>query len=157
MKDPDRIDVIRYQVKYGPAAVRMWRDSKADALGIPEPHSFDSHLAFLNEALVRDSRVYLVVLRNSDKVVGLMATDCEYVNQLYVHREYQRLGIGSRLLERAKAESNGWLRLYTFEVNRGAQAFYDRHGFRVIGRGNDNEEGLPDILYEWRGSAFNAG
>ncbi len=41
------------------------------------------------------------------------------------------------------------LTLYTFEVNENAQRFYEKHGFKVIGKGHENEENLPDIQYEW--------
>lgn len=34
-------------------------------------------------------------------------------------------------------------------MNKQAQAFYEKHGFQIIGRGHENEEGLPDLLYEW--------
>ena len=48
------------------------------------------------------------------------------------------------------------LSLYTFQVNDGARRFYERHGFVVaaLGDGSDNEEGQPDIRYEWRPADF---
>ena len=77
------------------------------------------------------------------------------VNVGYVRSllDFQRQGIGSRLLALAKELSRGKLQLHTFEINLGARAFYEKHGFRVIGQGNDNEEGFPDLLYEWRDTA----
>ncbi len=39
--------------------------------------------------------------------------------------------------------------MYTFEVNKIAQGFYEKNGFKIIGRGYENEEKLPDIQYEW--------
>lgn len=147
------IELVEYQQKYAEATVRMWRDSKARAIGVEERHSFDEQLDFLNQRLSTENRVYLALVEDSEKVVGLMATDSERVNQLYIHTEYQQMGIGSRLLYLAKETSSGRLRLYTFEVNLGARAFYEKHGFRIIGHGNDNEEGLPDILYEWGGQS----
>ena len=143
------IELVEYEEKYAEAAVRMWRDSKKRALGVAELHSFGEHLDFLKRILARDTRIHLALLRESKQVVGLIATGHDHINQLYVHVEFQRMGIGSRLLALAKEKSAGKLRLYTFEVNRGARAFYEKHGFTVIARGNENEEGLPDILYEW--------
>jgi ribosomal protein S18 acetylase RimI-like enzyme len=37
----------------------------------------------------------------------------------------------------------------TSENNRNTQRFYEKNGFKAIGRGNDNEEKLKDIKYEW--------
>ena len=149
MNNPENIEIVAYQEKYAEDAVRMWRSSKERAIGIKESHSFEAHLIFLKEILITNNAVYLALQQNNDNVVGLMATDGEYINQLYIHNEYQRLGIGSEFLALAKTKSCGKFQLLTFEVNQGAQAFYERHGFRNKGRGSDNEEGLPDILYEW--------
>jgi len=41
------------------------------------------------------------------------------------------------------------LELYTFARNEGARRFYERHGFRAIAFGQENEENEPDVLYEW--------
>ena len=143
------IEFIEYHERYATDAVKMWRDSKEHALGVKDIHTYEDHLNFVQNILVRENTVQLAVSVENDWVVGLLATDGEYVNQLYIHNDFQRYGIGSRFLEFAKAQSSGTLRLYTFEVNKGAQAFYEKHGFREVSRGSDNEEQLRDILYEW--------
>jgi ribosomal protein S18 acetylase RimI-like enzyme len=40
-------------------------------------------------------------------------------------------------------------RLFTFEANKNAQRFYERHGFKVVARGFEKEWQLADIEYEW--------
>ena len=150
MTDAGGIEVICFDESYAVAAVDMWRDSKQRAIGIPENHSFNEQLLFLTESLVSNNSVYLSIDRDKGLPVGLLATDGDFLNQLYVHVDYQRKGIGSSLLDLAKQKSNGRLRLYTFECNRGAQRFYEKHGFQLLGGGSDNEEGLPDLLFEWR-------
>jgi Uma2 family endonuclease len=47
-------------------------------------------------------------------------------------------------------EGNRELRLWTFQRNAAARAFYQAHGF-VAQRmtGGDNEEREPDVLYRW--------
>jgi len=76
----------------------------------------------------------------------------DVMDQLYVCPQAQRRGIGTRLLEHAK-RGRGRLRLYTFQSNDPAREFYETHGFTAIafGDGTTNEEGAPDVLYEWRG------
>ena len=149
--ESDKVTLITYDSKYAVDAVAMWRDSKERALGVREIHSFESHVDFLNQILNEENTVYLAIRRNRESVVGLMATDGVYINQLYIHIDYQRMGIGERFLRLAKTESSGRLRLRTFDINSGARTFYEKHGFEIIGHGCDNEENLPDILYEWRG------
>ena len=60
-------------------------------------------------------------------------------------------GIGSALLERAKARMPGGFRLWVFQANTGARRFYERNGLRVVRLtdGSENEEETPDALYEW--------
>jgi len=143
------IKIIDYDDKYALDAVKMWRDSKEQALGIKDVHSFDDHLGFLRTKLIKENKVYLAIDERTDNVVGIMAINGIQLNQLYIHVGYQRMGIGSRLLQMAKELSPRKLQLFTFVVNKGAQAFYQKHGFTIIGRGYENEENLPDLRYEW--------
>ena len=128
----------------------MWRESKEQALGIKEVHSVEDHLHFLTEILPQEYCIYFAINRKNNEVVGLIACNESFVSQLYVHIDFQNKGVGTLLLQIAKNASSGSLQLRTFQSNPGAQAFYERHGFEVVGSGCDNEEQLPDLLYEWQ-------
>lgn len=56
------------------------------------------------------------------------------IRMLLLVPEYQRQGIGTRLLnnviQSAKAQSKS-IKLYVFKRNLSARAFYERHGFRI--------------------------
>jgi ribosomal protein S18 acetylase RimI-like enzyme len=143
------IEIIAYDDRYARAAVKMWRDSKQEALKQKDIHSFNNHLNFLQSVLIKENKVFLAVDKPSETVVGLLAINGSRLNQLYIHNDYQKTGIGSRLLNLAKELSPGKLELFTFEVNNNARAFYEKHGFKIVGRGFENEENLPDIKYEW--------
>jgi ribosomal protein S18 acetylase RimI-like enzyme len=86
------------------------------------------------------------------RIVALIVLRGDSIDQLYVHPKAQRCGIGTRLLEHAKRQ-RARLRLSTFEANEAARAFYEKHGFTAIafGDGTGNEEGAPDVLYQWNG------
>ncbi|MFB3161596.1 GNAT family N-acetyltransferase [Neobacillus sp. 179-J 1A1 HS] len=143
-----KVKIIKYQPNYAKQTVEMWRNSKEAALGQKEIHSFDSHVDFLNQILAKQYQVDLVLM--DEMVVGMIAYNEGEISQLYIHIDFQGNGIGQTLLARAKEQSAGRLILYTFEVNKKAQRFYEKHGFMIIGRGYENEEDLPDILYEWK-------
>ncbi|MET3728103.1 ribosomal protein S18 acetylase RimI-like enzyme [Fictibacillus halophilus] len=142
------VNIITYLAEFAEQTVKMWRDSKFEAIGVKESHSFESHVYFLNNILTKEFVVELAMV--DAKVVGMIAYNQTEISQLYVHRGYQKAGIGNALLQRAKDHSSGRIALYTFEVNKKAQRFYEKNGFKIIGRGHENEENLPDIQYEWR-------
>ena len=120
----------------------------------PLAHSDDAVREWIRRTLIPAGRTTLATV--DDRVVGLLAlserSGSGWIDQLYLLPEWVRCGIGSRLVERARNELAPPIRLYTFQCNRPARRFYERHGFEAIafGDGSCNEEGCPDILYEWR-------
>nr|WP_139378430.1 GNAT family N-acetyltransferase [Mesobacillus jeotgali] len=125
----------------------MWRNSKEQAIGQKEKHSFENHIHFLNHLLPEQFQIDIAL--SEDEVVGLIAYSNNEISQLYIHIDYQGCGIGQILLDRAKKQSCGRLTLFTFEINEKAHRFYEKNGFTIVGRGHENEEDLPDIEYEW--------
>jgi len=130
------------------AVTRLWRESMQAAIGIPPVHSFDSHQYFLSHILPTDHEIRVAFI--NEEPVGFIAFNAKFVSQLYIKIGYQGKGIGKQLLHLAKDSAIDGLQLRTFEVNEGAQRFYERHGFVCIGGDDQNEEGLMDRLYEWK-------
>lgn len=143
----NNIKIIQYNSAYAEDTVRMWRESKERAISQKEIHSFEDHVFFLNNILNRENEIYIAT--DNNKVIGIIAFNGNEINQLYIHNDYQGKGLGKKLLDMAKINSKGRLTLYTFEVNHKAQQFYEKNGFKIIGRGHENEENLDDIKYEW--------
>jgi len=143
----NNIEIIEYDPVYAEDTVSMWRQSKEKAIGQKDIHPFEDHVFFLNNILNKDNKIYIAV--DDKKVVGILAFNDYELNQLYIHVDYQGKGLGKRFLALAKENSKGRLELYTFEVNHKAQQFYERNGFKIIGRGYENEENMDDIKYEW--------
>jgi ribosomal protein S18 acetylase RimI-like enzyme len=75
----------------------------------------------------------------------------EVLEKLYVDPEAQSRGIGTALLDQAKALRPDGLHLWVFQKNTEAIRFYERHGFKLVkptdGAGNMERE--PDALYSW--------
>ena len=89
------ITIIEYDPSYAIQTVKMWRESKEQAIGKQEIHSFDDHVFFLNHILVKNNKVYLAIEASGEHVVGILACNENWVNQLYVHTIYQGRGIGN--------------------------------------------------------------
>jgi GNAT superfamily N-acetyltransferase len=94
----------------------------------------------------------IVVADCGGGVAGFISpSDDHCVTGFYVDNEMRGKGCGRALLDHAKEKHPDGLWLWTFQANSGAQRFYAREGFRELRRTNgDNEERLPDILFEWR-------
>jgi GNAT superfamily N-acetyltransferase len=87
-------------------------------------------------------------------VIALLVLDEDWVDQLYVAPDWTSRGVGSRLLEMAKQCRPMGLQLWTFQANAGARRFYERNGFVATATTDcDNEEGAPDVLYQWNAGA----
>ena len=145
---PTSLSIADYVPEHRDELVRMWRASFEQAVGIVDPHPITEQIEYFESTVLPSNRVR-VVLETGDHVIGFMASSPQIIAQLYVDVAHQRRGIGASLLELAKIESTGRLRLFTFARNHTAQAFYCKHGFREIARGFEPEWGLEDVQYEW--------
>jgi ribosomal protein S18 acetylase RimI-like enzyme len=135
----------------GPEIATLYLAARADALPyLRRVHSDAAVKAWITSVLLRDCETW--VARLDDRIVGFMALNGPELDQLYVLPKHYRCGIGSRLLQKAKERRPEGLRLFTFQRNASARAFYDGHGFCVIDMndGARNEENEPDIHYAWR-------
>ncbi|MEX0427495.1 N-acetyltransferase family protein [Nocardioides sp. DS6] len=109
-----------------------------------------------------DHRHFAEVLADGDRetwvaevdgtVVAFVVLTPTWVNDLFVHPDQQRAGLGSALLAVVKSLCPDGFGLWVFESNTPARAFYARHGLVEMERtdGADNEERAPDIRMEWR-------
>jgi chorismate mutase/GNAT superfamily N-acetyltransferase len=89
--------------------------------------------------------------------VGYAALSAEgehWLDDLYVAPGFTGVGIGSALLELAKAVRPEGFALWVFASNEGARRFYRRHGLLELEEtdGSGNEERAPDLRMVWPGS-----
>jgi len=125
-----------------------------DATAMPLPvHPPETFLAFFSEILRGDAQVWVAESPVTASVVGFVVLQDDWVHSLYVHPQHTGHGVGSTLLDLAKVQRPAGLRLYVFESNLRARAFYERHGLVAVGRsdGTMNEEREPDLTMLWPG------
>lgn len=85
-------------------------------------------------------------------LTAVLALDDDGIDWLYVEPAAQSTGIGSALIEHAKALRPTGLGLWVFVSNTRARRFYEHRGFTIVGgTDGDNEEGAPDLRYRWPG------
>lgn len=136
----------------GDAIADVYLASRADALPyLRRVHTDDQVRSWIGRVVASRPGTWVAVL--GDRIVGFLSLEGEDLDQLYLAPGFYRCGIGTRLLDKAKALSPSGLHLYTFQRNSRARAFYEAHGFTVfdLNDGSRNEERQPDVQYEWNG------
>lgn len=128
----------------------MLRARKAAVPAIPPlVHDDDDVRRWTRESLLTSREVWLAD-DDDGIVVGVLALEGDWVDQLYLEPTHTGRGIGTLLLDHAKARRPDGLDLWAFQSNTGARRFYERHGFVAVGMTDgDNEEGEPDVHYRW--------
>jgi len=113
---------------------------------MPVLHTPKQDLFFIRDIVLPNQQVTVAIA--GEWIVGFIAVNGDWVEQLHLDPGWTGQGIGSRLLAQATAGMRS-IKLYCFQSNAGARRFYERHGFRAeaFGDGSTNEEGLPDIVY----------
>jgi GNAT superfamily N-acetyltransferase len=120
---------------------------------LPELHTDDETRAWVAEVVLPHQEVW--VAEADGRVVGVASLAGDSLEQLYILPGYQGIGIGSALFEKAKALRPEGFTFYAFQRNARARAFYERRGCVAIafGDGSGNEEGEPDVFYQWTPAA----
>lgn len=115
----------------------------------PPVHTVEEDRAWLADQLEGDREAW--VAEREGRVVALLLLEGAWLHSLYVDPAHQNAGIGSVLVDLAKALRPGGLQLWAFQSNTGARRLYARHGFVEVEEtdGRDNEERAPDVRMEW--------
>jgi putative acetyltransferase len=114
----------------------------------------DEHIPLVAGVIGRHDELWLA--EEEGRIVGFLAIEhstnlgAPVLERLYVEPADQSRGVGSALLDQAKA-LRPQLYLWVFQKNTGAIRFYERHGFHLVKLtdGAENMEREPDALYAW--------
>ncbi|TGZ18741.1 histone acetyltransferase [Streptomyces sp. S816] len=134
------------------AAADVWLRSFAAALPtVVRPRTEDDVRDYFRDIVV-PSRETWVAEEDGGRIIGVMVLDGQLLSQLYLEPERRGRGLGDRFVALAKERSPDGLTLWTFQVNKPAHRFYERHGFLAAEStdGSGNEEREPDVRYVWR-------
>jgi GNAT superfamily N-acetyltransferase len=142
----------RHDRRAGPddaeAVVRINRESRAEVMPwLPVLHTEEEDLNWFRGTLAGEAYVF----EEGGAVLGYAILRGDELHDLYVAPESQRRGVGSALFARVQEARPTGFHFWAFRDNTRARRFYDARGCRLIGATDgDNEEGMPDVQYEWR-------
>src|SRR6185503_8594992 len=111
-------------------------------------HTLAEARDFFRDHVVDRCRVW--VAERSGQLCGVLALEAPWIRQLAVFPEAQRQGIGTLLLRSAREASPDELRLFTFQRNAAARAFYAKLGFSPVALGiSPAPECEPNVELRW--------
>ena len=145
----DKVSLRKLELVDMPAAAAVHRASFNERLPtLAGLHTPEEDVGFWSAVVFKDCQVWGA--EEGGRLVGVIAFLEDWIDQLYVLPEAQGRGIGCRLLDIAKSTYPA-LSLWTFQRNKPARRFYEKHGFFVVDEsdGAGNEEKEPDVLYKW--------
>jgi ribosomal protein S18 acetylase RimI-like enzyme len=134
------------------AVTILWRISREKSLPDfqqEKGHFFYEDRDYFQNHVLKENRIWVVDVDN--RPVAFMAMNKDFVDQLYIHPNYWRQGIGNALLNVAREQSPEHVWLYTLQINVNARAFYEKNGFVAEKFGiSPPPESEPDVEYHWR-------
>jgi ribosomal protein S18 acetylase RimI-like enzyme len=143
----------RYRPADFDAVTVLWRISREKSLpqlfNNDKSHFFYEDQDYFRDRILMENDVWVVEME--ERPVAFLAIREEFIDQLYVHPDYQNRGIGKALLDHARGLSPDHLWLYTLQINGNARLFYERQGFVAEKFGfSPPPENEPDVEYHWR-------
>jgi GNAT superfamily N-acetyltransferase len=148
----DQFFIREYRPEDFDAVTILWRISREKSL--PDFQREKGHFFYEDRDYFRDHVLTMNqvwVVESQRYPVAFIAMNKDFIDQLYIHPDYQRRGIGRVLLDFARDRSPDHIWLYTLQVNVNARAFYEKHGFVPEKFGfSPPPENEPDVEYHWR-------
>ena len=148
----ENFTIREYRPEDFDAVTILWRVARERSL--PEfqrekGYFFFEDQGYFHDHILKSNKVWVAEI--DKRAVAFMAMEGEFIDQLYIHPDLQRRGIGKALLDFARAQSPDHLWLYTLQVNVNARAFYEKNEFVAERFGiSPAPESEPDVEYHWR-------
>ena len=134
------------------AVIILWRVAREKAMPDfqrTKGHFFYEDQGYFQDHILKEDEVWVAEFENQP--VAFLAMKDEFIDQLYVHPDFWKRGIGKLLLNFARERSPEHLWLYTLQVNEKARGFYEKNGFVAEKFGvSPPPENEPDVEYHWR-------
>lgn len=136
------MDIIRkfYEPDLG-IIMKIWQETNLEVHDFVDPAYWERNYSYVSR-MIPKSEFYVYEI--DGKVVGFIGLENDYIAGLFVHRDYRRMGIGTKLIRYVK-EDHEFLQLHVFEKNEKAVQFYLKNKFRK--RMMEVNEDLGEIEY----------
>lgn len=133
-------------------AAEIWLRAGLDEYSyLPQFQALDDAKALrvFHKIITLECDIWLAV--EESLIKGFIAIQGSYIDRLYIDPEFQRLGVGTALVQHARELHPAGLQLCTHQQNRRARQFYEKLGFVAVRFGTSPPpESVPDVEYRWQ-------
>ncbi|MEO6929662.1 MAG: GNAT family N-acetyltransferase [Casimicrobiaceae bacterium] len=113
-----------------------------------QQHTLADAQGYFRDHVLATCRVFVAELEA--RMCAMLALEGSWIRQLAVFPRSRRRGVGSALIAAAREISPAQLRLFTFQRNDVARAFYAQQDFVPIAFGvSPAPESEPDVELQW--------
>jgi putative acetyltransferase len=145
-----QVSIRRATPEDAPALAEIHARARRECMPyLPDLYSDEEILRFVRETVFLNEELW--VAEADAGVVGFLALSDDLLYHLYVNPDFHGKGVGSALFAQVQALRPAGFRLWVFQRNAQARAFYEHRGMTVVELtdGSENAEHEPDALYEW--------
>lgn len=128
------------------AVMELWLNANLDAHSFVPAEYWKNNLEAVKE-MIPEAQVY--VCEEDGEIVGFIGMMGNYIAGIFVDRSKRSKGMGTQLLNAAKAQKNR-LTLSVYEKNKAAVRFYERAGFRIEKQGVDDDTKENEYMMSWQ-------
>lgn len=128
------------------AILEIWLNENIRAHSFIDKSYWISNFEYVKNAL-QQTEVY--VYERGGDIVGFIGLNGNYIEGIFVNRAFQSEGIGSALIEYAKAK-HSVLTLNVYEKNKRALSFYIKQGFEITDKETDINTNETELKMTWK-------
>lgn len=124
----------------------IWIASNLDAHNFISKDYFYNDFDFVKDA-IENATVY--VYEQESKVIGFVGINQEFIEGIFVDRNYRSKGIGKKLIDYCKKNYNT-LSLNVYCKNKKAIEFYKREGFEICEKKLEKDNKEFEYVMKWK-------
>lgn len=124
----------------------IWIVSNLDAHNFISKDYFYNNFDFVKDA-IENATVY--VYEQESKVIGFVSINQEFIEGIFVDRNYRSKGIGKKLIDYCKKNYNT-LSLNVYCKNKKAIEFYKREGFEICEKKLEKDNKEFEYVMKWK-------
>ena len=126
----------------------IWLEANRDTHDFIPAEYWENEFLPVKEMLLQ-AEVYVYTDEYKNESEGFVGLDQEYIAGIFVRKEARSKGIGKALLDFVKGKKQE-LTLNVYQKNERAVRFYQREGFLILEKKEDETTGEKEYLMGWQ-------